>query len=219
MTVTAILLCGGRGSRFGGPTPKVFVDLAGEAVACWAYDACMSSPTIDAIVVVAPEEYRHLFVGSDKPRFFAAPGSSRQESLFNGMAAMPSSYYCIHDGARPFLTHPLIDAVVAAGQQHGAATAAVPARQTVKVGNADDFVTATLERSSLWEVQTPQVVEAAALRDGATHARTHGITVTDDVSLVEQLGLPVKLVAHHACNMKITTAEDLTVAEALMAIR
>lgn len=154
---------------------------------------------------------RHLQV----PLKFAMPGLRRQDSVYNGFqAACPKAeLICIHDAARPFITEELVSEVVLAAYEVGAAAAAVPVKSTIKTVCSSGFVKQTLDRGNLWEIQTPQVIAPKLLAAGFKIAIEKGLTVTDDVSLVELLGLPVKLVSGLHCNIKITTPNDLLFAD------
>ena len=114
------------------------------------------------------------------------------------------------------MTDEIIFACVEAAYEYGAAVVAVPVKDTIKVANADGFIVDTPERDKLWAVQTPQAFRASALLDAHANARRKGITATDDAMLVEKLGFKVKMVSGSESNLKITTQEDLIIAEALM---
>jgi 2-C-methyl-D-erythritol 4-phosphate cytidylyltransferase len=139
-----------------------------------------------------------------------AGGATRQESVWRALQASPPAVdiVLVHDAVRPFIERRLIDAVVAAAVQHGAAVCALPIAETVKRVR-DGMVEATLDRSGLWAVQTPQAFRAALLREAHDKARRDGVAGTDDAALVERLGHPVRVVAGLPGNVKITTPEDL----------
>lgn len=209
--VGAILLAGGTGSRIGGAIPKQFILLHGKPIARYSFDLLMKLEAIEEVVVVCEPCYRLFFCCADKRVKFALPGASRQESVLSGVMALSSStaFACVHDSARPFVEAAAVHDVIIAGKALGAAALGVPMKSTVKEIDADRFVVATPVRSRLWEVQTPQVVAAALLREGLLFCREHGIEVTDDVAVAELQGLPVKLVLGSYGNIKITTPEDL----------
>ena len=151
---------------------------------------------------------------------FADPGKERQDSVSNGLDAIPPecTIVAVHDAARPLVTLDNVHTCIADGAKHGAAVLAVPMKATVKEG-ADGFVTQTLDRSKLWEIQTPQVIRPQLLRDGFAKVRAEGLEVTDDVSIVEQLGAPVKLTMGEYTNLKLTTPEDMVIADQILAGR
>ncbi len=208
-----ILLAGGVGARMGSATPKQFLQLKNKAVARHSFDLFMSLPEALEIVVVCAPQYQRLFpqINSDVRLIFALPGERRQDSVYNGLQASgsSSSLICIHDAARPCINLPLVQRVLAAGREYGAAAAGMPVKFTVKECNQEQLVAYTPNRSRLWEVQTPQVIRRDLLEQGFAHAMQHQIAVTDDVSLVELLKSPVKLVEGCHTNLKITTPEDL----------
>lgn len=138
--------------------------------------------------------------------------------MYNGLQALDSScaLVCTHDAARPFITQTLVRHVVAAAEVHGAATAAVPLKFTVKECCGQQLVTATPDRSRIWEIHTPQVVKYTLLQQGFLHANSNNIAVTDDVSLVELIKHPVKVVEGSYKNIKITTKDDLSLSEYLL---
>jgi 2-C-methyl-D-erythritol 4-phosphate cytidylyltransferase len=144
-------------------------------------------------------------------------GLTRQASVFNGLQSLPTDVDCVvvHDGVRPFVTDEVIFACIEAADEWGAAVAAVPVKDTVKVASADGFIVDTPDRDKLWAVQTPQAFRAPVLLDAHALAQREGVTATDDAMLVEQLGFKVKLVSGSESNLKITTPEDLIFAEAL----
>lgn len=203
--ITAILLAGGTGTRMGAAIPKQYLPLDGKPIACHSLEVFLAHPEITACVVVCAPAFRHHFASYDVT--FAEPGERRQDSLFNGLKHATTDWICVHDAARPYITAEMVSDVIAAGLEVGAATLAMPTIHTIKVSDENQMVTQTLEREKLWEVQTPQVVKLKTLIDGFTHIGT--LTVTDDVSLAESLGKPVKLVKGSYGNKKITTPNDL----------
>jgi 2-C-methyl-D-erythritol 4-phosphate cytidylyltransferase len=152
---------------------------------------------------------------------FADPGVERQGSVENGvrelMARKPHvQYAAIHDSARPLVTLDEICHVILDAKRHGAAVLGVPCKATIKECDNDRFVVRTIPRSSLWEVHTPQVIEVTKLLRGFDKVREENLEVTDDVSIVEQIGEPVKLTLGEYTNLKITTPEDLDIAEKIL---
>jgi 2-C-methyl-D-erythritol 4-phosphate cytidylyltransferase len=144
-----------------------------------------------------------------------AGGATRQESVWCALQAAPAEcdIAIVHDAVRPFISRALIDAVVAAAADGGAAICARPIAETVKRVR-DGVVDATVDRAGLWAVQTPQAFRTALLREAHEKARRDGVTGTDDAMLVERLGHPVRVVMGLAGNVKITTPEDLRRARA-----
>ena len=181
------------------------------------------SSLIDSIiVVVAPDEVpeweQHL-----KRREYAkvnaivAGGETRQQSVYRGLRqAADADLVVVHDGVRPLVSPRLIEACVEAAYHRGAAIAAVPVKDTIKVADLDGKVRDTLDRRQLWAVQTPQVFRRDWLQAAHDQALADGTEATDDAALVERLGYPVYLVQGDYRNLKITTPEDLTIAEAFL---
>jgi len=222
--VTAIIAAAGSGQRMGKGINKVFIPLLGKPVlirSIQAFDAC---PQVDnLVVVVAPGEEelaeKTLAEGQMTKKWVVVTGGSeRQYSVAKAIKAVPDSagLIIIHDGARPLVEPKVIgEAVVAAGI-HGAAVVAVPVKDTVKTVNSDGFIADTLDRSLLWSMQTPQVFAADLLRRAYAAAEEVGYLSTDDAALVERLGVRVKVIQGSYRNIKITTPEDLVIAEAFL---
>jgi 2-C-methyl-D-erythritol 4-phosphate cytidylyltransferase len=153
---------------------------------------------------------------------FANPGVERQGSVENGvnrlveMSSGKCQYVAIHDSARPLVTIEEVCNVVTDAKEHGAAVLGVPCKATIKESEDGEFVLRTIPRSRLWEVHTPQVILIETLLRGFQKVTEEGLEVTDDVSIVEALGEPVKLTRGEYTNLKITTPEDMDVAEAIL---
>lgn len=218
--ICVLLLAGGIGSRMGSLIPKQFLQLDGKPIALYSFDAFASMAEVTEIVIVCAEEYQHLFspASSTQVITFASPGIRRQDSVYNALKAMraDASLICIHDAARPFATVEMAKLVIASAKESGAATAAVQVKYTLKESDAMGRVIKTPNRTHFWEVQTPQVIQKHLLEKGFAHAAQRNLNVTDDVSLIEQLGHPVQLVQGSYRNLKITTAEDLAIAHVLL---
>ncbi len=221
--ISVILLAGGKGMRMGNSTPKQFLSLYGKPLVLHSFFLFAKFPGIREIIVICEEQYRSLFPTMQSPAIhFADPGVRRQDSVWNGFSkvARESQLICIHDCARPFLSMDDCRAVIEEGWKHGAAVLATPVKNTIKASTEDGFVENTLNRSFLWDIQTPQVIIPEWLREGFKRAKElDDCTVTDDVSLVELLGYPVKLVKGSDSNFKITTPTDLSLAESLCVSR
>ena len=224
LTISAVIVAGGRGRRFGGERPKQLASLAGRPVLVHTLAAFERSQAAEVIVVL-PEDWREEIereavrpYGFRKARIVNG-GDTRTASTRLGFAASSGDLVLIHDGVRPFVTPGLIAAVAEAAALEGAALAAVPVRDTLKEA-AQGRAWRTLDRAGLWQAQTPQgfrrEILARALAEG--NADQAGLAeVTDDVALLEPLGLTAAVVPGSARNLKITTPEDLALAEALIA--
>jgi 2-C-methyl-D-erythritol 4-phosphate cytidylyltransferase / 2-C-methyl-D-erythritol 2,4-cyclodiphosphate synthase len=221
MLVTAIVVAGGRGERFGGPTPKQLLGLGGRSVLERSVDAFLSHPRVGEVMVVLPADLvasASAQLGGRRVRIVAG-GERRQDSVASGFgAASPDSgVLLVHDAVRPLVSPEVIDRVIDAACVHGAAVAALPARDTVKrarlVGGRP-FVAATIPRGEVWLAQTPQGFRREVLEAAIALGR-QGVEATDEAMLAERAGHAVAIVAGDAVNLKITTPDDLLVARAL----
>jgi 2-C-methyl-D-erythritol 4-phosphate cytidylyltransferase len=214
--ISVILLAGGVGTRMKAPSPKQFLLHRQKPIALHSFELFHAMPEIAEIIVVCDPLYRHHFPCSSMVSF-AHPGERRQDSVYNGLQEVSPSadLVCIHDSARPLITDCLTRRVIAAAQAYGAAAAAMPIKFTIKECESENFVIRTPNRAHYWEIQTPQVISHSLLKEGFELAKQSDLTVTDDVSLVELLNKPVKLVEGSYQNIKITTQEDLHIAQVL----
>ena len=216
----AVIVAAGSASRMGG-IDKIRADLAGEPVIHRTARAFQECDAIKEIVIVTRqdlmEEIAALCADLPKVQAVVAGGSSRQESVENGLNALSKKVKlaAIQDGARPLVTGELIDRTVRAAHSYGAAAPAIPVKDTIKVVQGG-IVKETPDRSSLRAVQTPQVFDADLLRGALKKAKEDKAEVTDDCSAVERLGMSVKLVEGDEENIKITTPIDLKIAQLLL---
>lgn len=222
-SVSAVLLAGGVGKRMKATMPKQYLPLNGAPIATYSLRLLAGLPEVAEVVVVCDPSYRDVFqdVGIEKPLKFALPGAERQDSVENGLAQIAdgAALVCVHDSARPLVTVEEVEAVFADAAHFGAAVLGVPCKATVKEATPEGMVVKTLDRSTLWEMHTPQVMRPQLLRDGFDLVKKEGLAVTDDVSIVEALGEPVKITLGSYENLKVTTPEDLVIAERLLAER
>jgi 2-C-methyl-D-erythritol 4-phosphate cytidylyltransferase len=217
--VGVIIAAGGSSNRMGG-LDKLFAMLGGKPVLVWATLPFQKSPLVDQIVVVVAGEKvnmcHQLIPGVEwsKVTNICAGGERRQDSVAVGLKLIGKcDWVIVHDGARPFVTVELIERGLAAAKDTGAAIAAVPVTDTIKSAGDDSIVRQTLPRQNLWAVQTPQVFRIDIITEAYRKASGD---VTDDASLVEKIGHKVKIFMGSYGNIKITTLEDLTLAEALV---
>ena len=219
MHALAILVAAGRGERMGAGRPKAFRDLAGEPLLLKAAQVFERAPSVGAIVAVVPsdevEAARDLLAPLQKLRAVVAGGSRRQDSVLEGLKQAPEGFdgvVLVHDAARPFVDVPLVEAVLGAAGESGAALPVLGLVDTVKRVR-DGRVLETLDRSELGAAQTPQGFRFRLLVEAYEAAFRDGITLTDEAMAVERLGVRVTAVPGSARNRKITTPEDLAWAE------
>ncbi len=219
-----VLVMAGSGTRFGGDVPKVFVPLAGRPL--WRHAASVLSSLpgcVTTVLVTAAERVSEVRAAAADLRatVVVAGGARRQDSVRLGLAAVPEGVeiVAVHDAARPLVDRDVALRVIRGAAEHGAALAAVPARDTIKQVEADGRVVGTLDRRRLWIAQTPQAFRLELLRRAHEEAGRRGLNVTDDAALVEELGHPVHVSQGHPWNQKVTEAADLHVAEALLLAR
>ena len=226
MHVTAIILAAGEGRRMGGDLPKPYLPIAGRPMVLRALDRIFSSPLVEKVIlVVAAADMKRckLMLGTDvalrdRPWFLQIGGTTRQQSAQRGLEKITpdADIVMIHDAARPFVTAALIERCVEIAAVRGAAVPGLPARDTIKVVSPDYRVQSTPERSSLWEIQTPQVFKRELIVAAHEEAERNGLQVTDDAMAVERFGKPVYLVEGERTNFKITLPEDVWLAELLI---
>jgi len=214
----ALLVAAGSGERLGAGGPKAFAELAGRPMLAWSLDA-LRGAGIEEIVVAVPPDMVGAAVPLDAGGRVVAGGATRSESVRAALAAAPPGDVVVHDAARPLVTPEHFRAALAALAGADCAIAAAPVTDTVKEAGPDRLVSATLDRSRLWAIQTPQAFRRAALEralavDAAVLARA-----TDDAWLVERTGGTVRVVESTPANLKVTTPFDLRLAEHLLADR
>ena len=217
MSVYAILLCGGSGTRMGLSQNKTLLPVGGVPACVRAGRTLLTAADGLVAVVRAGDEavFRDVFERAGLPvDALVTGGGTRQQSVRRGLAALPAdcAEVLIHDGARPLVDGATVRAVLDSVRQYGTGVAAVPMTDTVKRADENGLVQETLDRSCLWRMQTPQGFRRDLLE------RAHALAtddMTDDAGLVERLGVPVRLVRSSACNIKLTGREDWTMAERL----
>lgn len=223
----ALIVAAGKGTRLTGTRRKQYRPLAGVPVLTRTLQAMEACEGLfgHIVLVVAPAEIAYCRdrivapAGVKTPVTLVAGGEQRQDSVYNGLCAIASAQavVAIHDGVRPLVTPAVLRACVEAARRHGAAIAGVPVWDTVKRCGAGGVIASTLPREGLWLAQTPQAFRIELIRRGHEEARRAGFRGTDDAALLERLGIPVHLVPGSRRNIKITTPEDLRLAEALTA--
>ena len=209
MTVVGIVPAGGYGERLGADRPKAFVALAGRPLLEWSLDVL--GKVCDRIVVAVPPGYA-------EPPDRVEGGDSRSASVRNALLAAPEADVAVvHDAARPLLTEELVERCLqAVGPGIDGAIAAARMSDTVKEAGPDGRVLRTLDRRSLWRIQTPQVFRAEILREALSRNEAVLASATDDASLVEELGGVIHVIEAPADNLKVTRDADLRIAETLL---
>ena len=219
--IWALLPAAGSGSRMQSRTKKQFMTIHGEPLLSHTLRVFNNHPLIDGIVIVTGlsdmQDVQNLALPYEKVKMITEVGATRQESVYAGLTKLPSDcdIVLIHDAARPMVTEALINSCIDGVLQSGCAIAAVPVKDTIKRTDEAGYVLDTPDRSCLWNVQTPQAFRypeiLAAHREAALQ---HDTTCTDDGAVMERYGTtPVRLIPGAYQNIKITTPEDLVLAE------
>jgi 2-C-methyl-D-erythritol 4-phosphate cytidylyltransferase len=234
--VGIVVLAGGTGSRMKASMPKQFLELAGVPVLHHSLDLFLEripahlrtlarkGPPFIVLVLdpIYQPEYQPILDRYKGRLVFADPGKERQGSVENGLSRLievsngACTYVAIHDSARPLVTPVEVVNVVRDAKDFGAAVLGVPCKATIKESADGRKVLRTIPRERLWEVHTPQVIRIETLQRGFAKVKRYNLQVTDDVSIVEELGEPVQLTRGEYTNLKITTPEDMDVAEAIL---
>lgn len=219
---TAIVLAAGQGKRMGTKVQKQYLEIQGKPVLYYSLKAFEESELIDEIILVVGEnqkEYCEKEIVSkyeiSKVTKIVQGGAERYHSVWNGLQETDAEYVFIHDGARPFVNEEILQRVYNQVLLHKACVVGMPVKDTIKIADAEGYADVTPERSSLWQIQTPQVFETSLIKEAYKKLmQSDTIQVTDDAMVVEQmLGDKVKLVLGSYENIKITTPEDLKIAE------
>lgn len=226
--VAVIVAAGGSGTRMGGSRAKQYLPLGGVPLIVHVLRRFQECPLIGKILLVVPggdipfvrEEIINKY-GVAAVTSVTPGGRERQDSVRNGLllTAEEDRIVLVHDGARPFVTPGLIDAVIRAARETGAVCPGIPLRDTVKSAGEDGMVAKTLDRDRLWAVQTPQGFRREILLEAFRRAGEEGFYGTDEASLVERTGRPVRIIRGAGENIKITTPEDLLLGEYLFSRR
>lgn len=224
---TAVILGAGKGSRMKAGINKQFLTLNHEPVISYTIRAFDQCSAIDEIIIVtSPEEQEYFQINIldkyhySKVKRLVAGGAERQQSAYNGImsASEQSEIILIHDGARPFVSQQTIISCIQAAKLHGATSAGMPSKDTVKLIDEQNIVIQTLQRDRVWLTQTPQAFKKDLIHKAHEAALKDGVLGTDDAMLLELLGHKVVMVEAGYENIKITTPEDLSIAEQLIKI-
>jgi 2-C-methyl-D-erythritol 4-phosphate cytidylyltransferase len=228
MKADAIIVSAGKGQRFMEGRKKQFFLLADKPILTHTLDKFENCPLIDSILLVVGQEDMDYCLKEiiEKNRYrkisqIVPGGKRRQDSVKNGMDALSrdANIVVIHDGVRPFVTREMIEDSIHSAQRFGAVVMAMPVKETIKMADADGTVLKTLDRESLWQIQTPQTFQAHVIKEAYQKATENGFVGTDDASLVERLGIKVHILPGSYTNIKITTPEDLILANLFLRMR
>ena len=223
MKNTAIVLAAGQGKRMHTKIQKQFLEIKGYPVLYYSLRCFQDSPLIEDIILVTGEEsvlYCQKEIvdkyGFTKVTKVISGGKERYDSVYQGLLACENSdYVLIHDGARPFITEEILERGLTGAEETGACAVGMPSKDTVKIADESGYIAETPDRSKVWMIQTPQIFQYALIRSAHESIRTREMSnVTDDAMVVEQeTGIKVRLAEGSYQNIKITTPEDLGVAE------
>jgi 2-C-methyl-D-erythritol 4-phosphate cytidylyltransferase len=219
-----VVVAAGKSERMGAGIDKAFLNLGSKPVLAFSLLAFEHCPEIEGVILVVRkdrlEAARGLvqIFGCSKVQTIVAGGATRQESVAAGLAELPEgvSLVAVHDGARPCVQPELIADTLRSAKRYGSGVAATKVTDTLKEVQRGFVVAKTVDRSKLWAVQTPQSFKLSLLREAFAAVSSRKRQVTDEASAVELLGKPVHLVPASPSNLKITTTDDLVVAEALL---
>ena len=217
----------GMGKRMGSDRNKLLISLLGKPLLAWTLMAAQTARSISWIGIIGqPEDRADLDrilgnISMSKPVQFIQGGSTRQESVYNGLQGLPdgTERVLIHDGARCLATPELFDRCTAILGTCPGLIAAISVKDTIKIVDNTGIVIDTPDRANLWAAQTPQGFEVALLKACHEKGRTLGWEVTDDAALFEKCNLPVTIVPGEETNLKITTPVDLAIAEFILRSR
>ena len=215
MSVSAIIVAAGSGTRMGAGKNKVFLELLGKTILEHTVSVFESCASVSEIIVVTKEidEAEKVLSGYKKVKAVVLGGNTRGESVKNGLLAASGDIACIHDGARALIMPADVERVILAAKEFGGAALGVKCKDTLKQADENGFISGTLDREYVYNIQTPQVFGMAAIREMYDKCEE---SFTDDCALAEKYGQPVKIVDGSYDNIKITTPDDLELAEKIL---
>jgi len=222
--ISAIIVAAGKGTRMGAGVDKLWLEVVGRPVVAHTWKKFNDAPGVDEIILVVRDGMQPHFTELaakyhfQKPFRLVAGGAERQDSVWNGLAAVSpaTEIVAIQDAARPCTSAELIAATIAAARATGAAVAAQPVADTIKETVDGKIISRTVDRSKLWSVQTPQTFRVAVIRQAIAAAREKHLVLTDDTAACELIGQPVELVKSASPNPKVTVPADLPFVESLL---
>jgi len=225
MKVVALVPAAGSGSRMGAKKKKPYLTLDNKPIIAYTLYKFEQCSLIDETILIVSKgeiEYSRISIVEafkfKKVAKIIAGGQKRQDSVWEGLKALKSDYelVMVHDGVRPLVTQEILEESIHETANYGATVAAVPVKDTIKIVSKQAEVLETIDRSRVWAVQTPQTFTYDILRRAYEKAFKDGFYGTDDASLVERLGIKVKIIPGSYENIKITTPVDLTLGEAML---
>ena len=223
--ISAIILACGKGKRMGSAISKQFIDIKGKPIIYYTLKKFSENKKIDNIIVVLPEDEVKYFKENILKKYelrinkIVIGGKERQDSVYNALKSLKNSstdIVLIHDGARPFISERIINEGIKFAEIYGAAAPGVMPKDTIKVKNEKNFSVDTPNRANLVSIQTPQVFKFDEILECHEKIRYNGEKVTDDTMVVEKYGYSVYLYDGEYTNIKVTTPEDLILAERLI---
>ena len=223
--ISAIILAGGKGKRMGSAISKQFIDIKGKPIIYYTLKKFSENKKIDNIIVVLAEDEVKYFKENILKKYelrinkIVIGGKERQDSVYNALKSLKNSstdIVLIHDGARPFISERIINEGIKFAEIYGAAAPGVMPKDTIKVKNEKNFSVDTPNRANLVSIQTPQVFKFDEILECHEKIRYNGEMVTDDTMVVEKYGYSVYLYDGEYTNIKVTTPEDLILAERLI---
>ena len=217
----------GIGKRMGGTRNKLLLQVRSQPIIAWTLKAAAAASAIKWIGIISQPvdwpDFKAIVADLNvtKPVEFIPGGSSRQESVYNGLQALPDTaeHVLIHDGARCLVTPDLLNSCAQAIQECSGLIAAVPVKDTIKVVDKHGIIQSTPDRQQLWAAQTPQGFNVNLLKQCHAQGRRQGWEVTDDAALFERCGLEVGIVPGEETNLKVTSPQDLAMAEFILSQR
>lgn len=222
MFCSAIIVAAGSGKRMGADIPKQFLNLCGKTIIEYTAAVFSGCSAINEIILVSSEEgieeCKKIFDKSDIKIKYVIGGKERYDSVYNGLKALDekTSVVVIHDGVRPFVNNDIIEKSIEAAIEYGASAAGVKSKDTVKICDENGYIISTPVRDFVYNIQTPQTFKKEIILKAYEKAFERGIFGTDDAALVENIGLPVKIIEGSYNNIKITTPDDLIVGEKIL---
>ena len=221
---TAVIVAAGKGKRMGTDISKQFLPLGGKEILTHTVEKFENAEQVRDIILVTGEE--SVFdvqemtqeYGWKKVVSIVAGGKERYDSVWSGLqeVSVDTDIILIHDGVRPFVTEAILNNSIHTAMEMGGCVAGVPAKDTIKVCDSDNIAVETPDRSTLWQIQTPQTFRKDLIIQAYKKAKEEGFVGTDDASLAEYSGYPVKVIMGSYRNIKITTKEDMIIGEAFL---